>query len=55
MLNLTQNTKQQLKISSKQIQWLNFLQYSTLELEAKIEEAIAENPLLELDDSNTLS
>lgn len=53
MLNLTQNTKQQLKISSKQIQWLNFLQYSTLELEAKIEEAIAENPLLELDDSNT--
>lgn len=51
MLNLTQNTKQQLKISSKQIQWLNFLQHSTLELHTKIEEALTENPLLELEES----
>jgi len=50
MLNLTQNTKQQLKISSKQIQWLNFLQYSTLELHTKIEEVLTENPLLELEE-----
>ncbi len=51
MLNLTQNTKQQLKISSKQIQWLNFLQYSTLELHTKIEEVLTENPLLELEEN----
>lgn len=56
MLNLSQTQKQTLRISPSQIQLLNFLQLSTLELEEHIKTELEENPLLEevslSDDSN---
>lgn len=47
MLNLSQTQKQTLRISPSQIQLLNFLQLSTLELEEHIKTELEENPLLE--------
>ncbi|WP_337042126.1 RNA polymerase factor sigma-54 [Emticicia sp. 17c] len=47
MLNLSQTQKQTLRISPSQIQLLNFLQLSTLELEEHIKTELEENPMLE--------
>jgi RNA polymerase sigma-54 factor len=47
MLNLSQTQKQTLRISPSQIQLLNFLQLSTLELEDHIKTELEENPVLE--------
>jgi len=47
MLNLSQTQKQTLRISPSQIQLLNFLQLSTLELEDHIKTELEENPMLE--------
>jgi len=47
MMNLSQNQRQTFKITPLQIQMLNFLQLSTLELEDRIKNELEENPLLE--------
>ncbi|PLK42205.1 RNA polymerase factor sigma-54 [Emticicia sp. TH156] len=47
MLNLSQTQKQTLRISPSQIQLLNFLQLSTIELEEHIKTELEENPMLE--------
>lgn len=47
MMNLSQNQRQTFKITPLQIQMLNFLQLSTLELEERIKNELEENPLLE--------
>lgn len=53
MINLTLQSKQTLRILPSQIQWLNFLQLSTIELEAKVQQELEENPLLDIADSFT--
>ncbi len=53
MINLTQQLKQSLRISPKQIQMLNFLQLNTLEIEARIKAELDENPFLEKEESDT--
>jgi len=47
MLHQTQTQKQTLKFSPLQIQMLNLLQLSTLELEQRIKDELEENPVLE--------
>jgi RNA polymerase sigma-54 factor len=47
MMNLSQSQRQTFKITPLQIQMLNFLQLSTLELEERIKNELEENPLLE--------
>ena len=47
MMNLSQSQRQTFKITPLQIQMLNFLQLSTVELEEKIKNELEENPLLE--------
>ncbi|MCU0469129.1 MAG: RNA polymerase factor sigma-54 [Arcicella sp.] len=46
-MNLSQTQRQTFKITPLQIQMLNFLQLSTVELEARIKNELEENPLLE--------
>ena len=45
MLNLSQTQKQTLRISPSQIQLLNFLQLSTIELEEHIKTELEENKI----------
>jgi RNA polymerase sigma-54 factor len=47
MMNLSQTQRQTFKITPLQIQMLNFLQLSTVELEERIKNELEENPLLE--------
>jgi len=47
MMNLSQSQRQTFKITPLQIQMLNFLQLSTIELEERIKNELEENPLLE--------
>lgn len=47
MMNLSQSQRQTFKITPLQIQMLNFLQLSTVELEERIKNELEENPLLE--------
>ncbi len=46
-VNLSQTQKQTLRVAPQQIQFLNFLQLSTLELEQHLRNELEENPLLE--------
>ena len=46
-MNLSQSQRQTFKITPLQIQMLNFLQLSTVELEERIKNELEENPLLE--------
>ena len=47
MMNLSHSQRQTFKITPLQIQMLNFLQLSTVELEERIKNELEENPLLE--------
>lgn len=53
MLNQTQTQKQQVKILPHQIQLLNIYHLTSLELEARIRDELAENPLLEENEAET--